>query len=210
MQSTIDIALFDDHPMLMAGLQAALEQQPACKVLWTASAFDELQQKLNKQPIQLLLADVIAPGVEGLKLFRYLADEHPKLSVIAYTSLNNLTLMRELYKLGVKGFVNKREPLIMLHRAIEQVMAGKYHYPQAFPLPKRSIGPDHPRLLITQREEEVLHLIMEGLLSKEIAHRLGVSINTVNIHRSNLFQKFEVQNVAELIKKAAHLGYSQE
>lgn len=211
MHNTIDIALFDDHPLLMAGLRVALEQQQTLKIMWTAADYEALRQQLNSQPVRLLIADVIAPGTEGLRLFRHLAENHPELSVIAYTSLNNLTLMRELYKLGVKGFVNKRQPMVVLTQAIEAVLEGRLYYPQTFPLPKRKQQTlNITRHKLTQREEEVLYLIMEGLLSKEIAHELKLSINTVNVHRTNLFQKFEVQNVAELIKQATYLGFAKE
>ena len=211
MNEQIDIAVFEDHPLLAAGLKAQLEQDHLLRLVWSTGDFKAFTQSLVAQPVGLLIADVIAPGVEGLRLFRYMADRHPKLPVIAYTSLNNLTLMRELYKLGVKGFVNKREPITVLQQAIERILSGQPAYPSSFPLPKSRTGLNGQEgIILTQRESEVLRLIIGGLLSKEIADRLGLSINTVNVHRTHLFEKFEVQNLAELIRQATYLGFVQD
>ena len=201
------IAIFDDHPVLGAGLQSTLNKLSGLHVDLVASDLMQLLEDLKAGDFDLLIADVVAPGLEGLQLFHAMEKEMPNLPVIAYTSLNNISLMRQLYQLNVKGFVNKRESIAVLTQAIEAVLAGGYYYPFTFKVPVSGKKPSFDAITLTTRELEILRLIADGFLSKEIAHQLQLSINTVNVHRGNLFNKFQVQNAGELIREASRLGY---
>lgn len=202
----IKIALFEDHPMTAMGLQVQLEQYPSFHVVGVFDALLPLYHQLNTVSVDLLIADVIVPGAEGLSLFSEVTVQYPNLPIIAFTALNNPSLKLHLHNLGIRGFVNKRKPMTHLLEAIETVISGGSYFPD---LPgsqelKTNSEPIEP---LSVREKEILNQIAKGLLTKEIAAKLGISMNTVMAHRTKLFQKLKVQNLGELLLTARNLGY---
>ena len=210
MSTSIRIGIFDDHPLLASGLQASLDTQPDFSVAFTAETREALQASLGQHELDVLVLDVVAPDVEGLELFRQLGNSHPELPLMAYTTLKSPVLVENLLALGVLGYVNKRQAVAEAQETVRQVASGQVAVPEQYRyLVKRpSQQPDPVEL--SPREVEIIRLILNGKLSKEIASELGISQKTVENHRHRLFRKLEVQNVAELMKKVLSLGYSME
>lgn len=205
--SGISIGIFDDHPILAQGLKAMLLAHDHLSVDFIALSREALEAKLAESAPIIQFVDVVAPDVEGLELFRYLQTSYPDVAVIAYTTLNSVILVENLLGLGVKGFVNKRQPEEQVVAAIEQVCKGEIYLPTQFQHLGRSVAQAKAVIDLSVREKQILGKIIEGRLTKEIADELQISKNTVENHRAKLFRKLEVQNVAELIKKAMALGY---
>ena len=203
------IAIFDDHPVLSMGLQSFLEMEGGFHVKVIAETLEELMEALEDEPVDVLIADVVAPGVEGLTLFKTMHTRFPNIKVIAYTTLSNNSLIKQLLLLGVKAYVHKRESPERLRAAVLAVLEGKTALPEKY----RHLAGIKPELnapvSLTQKEMQVLDMICKGKLSKEIGEELQISVNTVRVHRSHLFQKLQVQNVGELIQEAYRLGLSE-
>lgn len=202
----IHIAILDDHPILSAGIQSLLEQEPRFRVTAVVESLPDLERVLSTKPINVLIADVVVPGLEGLTLFKTMQSHHPKVKVIAYTQLNNITLAKQLIYLGVRGFVNKQKRPEKLMTAILKVVSGEPSFPDRFSHLLKQRKAQHPPIQLTPQELKILILVSQGRLSKEIASELQISPNTVRVHRSHLFEKLSVQNMGELIHEALRLG----
>ena len=206
MSAQITIGIFDDHPIMGVGLKAMLIEHAHLSVEFIALNREQLEEALTTSPPLVLFCDVVAPDVEGLELFKHLNAQHPDVAVIAYTTLNSAILVENLLALGVQGFVNKRQPEAQVIAAIQTVCEGGRSVPKQFDF---LLGSPRTReaIELSDREKQILGEIISGKLTKEIAFELNISKNTVENHRANLFRKLEVQNVAELMKKAMELGY---
>lgn len=153
---------------------------------------------------------MVAPNVIGLELFESISKQYPDIQIIAYSSLASPILVENLLTIGVKAYVNKKHPLSHLLKAIKCILDGRIYVPDDYAfLVKKSLFTEK-RILLSRRETEVLELIQKGKLTKEIAAELYISKNTVNNHRVALFNKFDVGNMAELIRKAMQLGYGSD
>src|SRR4051812_41611585 len=100
---TIKIAIADDHPIILRGISSLILTEPACELLFTATGKDDLLERLKNQPPDLLVLDVVMPGVSATELFGEIKEVYPSLMMIAYTSLNSDILIRSLFRNGVKG-----------------------------------------------------------------------------------------------------------
>ncbi|MEM7283406.1 MAG: response regulator transcription factor [Pseudomonadota bacterium] len=211
MSLTISIGIFDDHPVLGIGLRGMLAPYSDFQVNVLEQTRESLLTALHQQPVDVLILDVVAPDVEGLDLFKEIRTVFPDIAVMAYTTLKSPVLIENLMALGVQGYVNKRQPEAELIEAVTTVAAGKTWVPKAYEyLTKRSVYDEVAPVELSAREQEIVRMILDGKLSKEIAAELGISQKTVDNHRSRLFRKLEVNNVAELLKTVMSLGYSFE
>ena len=206
MSSKVTIGIFDDHPILGVGLKAMLIEHSHLSIEFIALNREQLESELTANPPMILFCDVVAPDVEGLELFKHLSEKHPDVAVIAYTTLNSAVLVENLLALGVSGFLNKRQPEAQVVAAIQTVCEGARSVPKQFDF-LLGHAASKEAIELSDREKQILGEIISGKLTKEIAFELNISKNTVEDHRANLFRKLEVQNVAELLKKAMELGY---
>lgn len=197
------IGIFDDHPLLAEGLKGLLSL--SYEVIFIANSEVELDDALSKQKPDLMITDVVVPGVEGLELFKKIKKEHSGIKILAHTSLSSTVLVEQLLMLGVNGYVNKRQEPETVIKAIGEIENGRVYVPEKFQFLVSS--KKSQAIELSKRENEILSLIVEGKITKEIADVLCISINTVENHRANLFKKFEVNNVAELITNSMQLGY---
>lgn len=205
-----NIGLFDDHPLMTDGLKTLLQTNEQFCIKLTNNSKETLLESLKNTPLDVLVLDVVAPDVNGLELFKIVANDYPNIKVIAYTTLTSVVLIENLLINGVKAYINKRQNSSEILAAILDVCHNKMYVPEQYQfLLKKERKITNPISLST-REQEVLDLILDGKLSKEIAELLSISKNTVENHRTNLFKKFQVSNLAELFKQAIRLGYSQD
>ena len=170
---------------------------------------DGLINALPHCQLDVLIMDVVAPDVEGLELFKEVHQKFPEIAVLAYSTLKSPLLVENLLAIGVQGYVNKRQSESELLEALNTIVSGKTWVPEQYRhLAVRGGSTRTTPVELSAREQEIIRLILDGMLSKEIAHELGISQKTVENHRHRLFRKLEVNNVAELLKKAISLGYS--
>ncbi len=203
-----NIGIFDDHAVVATGLQASLEASGRFNVVLVADNVNQFLALLGEKRVDLALMDIVAPDISGLELFQKVRTSFPELPMVAYTSLASPMLVDNLLRTGVAGYVNKRQPVSDLIHALLQVFEGGIYVPQQFEfLVSKAQSPTKP-FFLSSREVEILRFVMAGKLSKEIADELGISPNTVENHRANLFRKFNVNNVAEMVAQATQMGYS--
>ncbi|MCW3084597.1 MAG: DNA-binding response regulator [Bacteroidetes bacterium] len=205
---TLRIAIADDHPVVSKGISFLIKKDPSWELMFVAQSKNELLEQLKNHLVDMLILDVVMPDVSSTDLFSEILQAYPNLRIIAYTSLNSPILIKMLFKEGVKGYVNKNDPLEELADAIRAIGndGGIYIAEQYKHLIAKKYDSDtEPG--ISKREREVLTLIAQQLTTAEIAEKLFISANTVESHRKKLFEKFQVSNMTGLITEAIRQGY---
>ncbi len=205
---TLKIAIADDHPVVSKGVSFLIKKDPSWELMFVAQSKEQLLEQLKNHLADILILDVVMPDVSSTDLFSEILQAYPNLKIIAYTSLNSPILIKMLFKEGVKGYVNKNDPLEELTDAILAISNDDGIYiPEQYKhlIAKKYDSDTDPG--ISKREREVLLLIAQQLTTTEIAEKLFISANTVESHRKKLFEKFQVSNMGGLITEAIRQGY---
>jgi DNA-binding NarL/FixJ family response regulator len=204
----IKIGIVDDHQAIAQGLSAELKLSDRYEVLFTLSDKNWLPAALDKQMPDILVLDVVMPGSVGIEAFKEVLMAYPSVKIIAYTALNSPLMIEMLLRAGVKGYVGKTQPLSDLLEALTEVHYDRISLPEDYQFLLRKIkkSMDGPGEL-SPREIEILGLIATEKKTNDIAALLQISVNTVETHRKNLFEKLNVSNLAGLIKAGFDLGY---
>ena len=210
---TITIVLADDHRIVRQGLHALLKAETDFDVIGEAGdglKALELVRKLNPDVVVL---DLMMPGLNGLEVARQLSKQTPKTKIIILSMYDDEGFVLEALSNGVSAYVLKDAGSTDLIQAVREVRAGhRYLSP---PLSDRAIevyeqmtkaGTMDKYDTLTTREREVLHLSAEGHTNNEIAARLGISVRTAETHRSRLMHKLDIHTQADLTRYALRRG----
>lgn len=209
----ITIVLADDHRVVREGLRALLEAESDLSVIGDAGDGLSAIRLVNRVKPDVLLLDLMMPGLNGQEVTRQVRKSSPKTHVIVLSMHSSEPYVMEVLRNGAAGYVLKDASYTDLIRAIREVMAGwRYLSP---PLSELAIDAYQEKAkaavsdrydMLTTREREVLQLAAEGHSNNEIAQRLGISPRTAETHRANLMRKLHVQTYTELIKYAIGRG----
>lgn len=196
---SIRIALIDDHPIVIGGVEAALASIPGIEVVARAGRLDQARDLLGRSDIDVILLDVRLEDGNGLQL---LAERRPGQgpAVLVVSTFTSSQYIAASARFGAAGFLDKTVPLASLVEAIRTVAAGGSVF-TADQLRKGFVT-------LTPRERDVLSLAMEGLSNKEIGARLGAAPKTVEGHLSDIFGKHGIAGGRiELSIRAASEGW---
>ncbi len=212
-EATITVALADDHNIVRQGLRKLLEAEQCFRVVGEASdGFEAAQMVENVRP-DILVVDVMMPGMNGLEVTRQVRKRSPKTRVIVLSMHADNGYVLEALRAGAKGYVLKESVVGDLIEAIRQAFAGRRYLSHS--LSERALDgylrqSESPSLepldLLTLREKEVLHLVAEGFSNNQIAQRLSISRRTVEMHRANLMRKLGLRSQAQLLRYALNQG----
>ena len=209
----IKIVLADDHTVVRQGLRALLEAEPDFSVVGEASDGLEALRLVDQLSPNVLVLDLMMPGLNGLEVARQLSKHatHPRIVVLSMYS--NEAYVLEALGNGASAYVLKDSSSADLVHAVREVAAGRRYLSP--PLSDRAIEAYQEKAkaatldkydTLTTREREVLQLAAEGHTSTEIAGRLGISSRTAEAHRSNLMHKLALHTQADLIRYALRRG----
>lgn len=197
-------AILEDDPVMAAGIQAVLSGIANSEIAFKAKSQEELEIHLQINSIDILFMDVIIHGSTGLDAFYFMEKHYPTIKRIVFSSVTSLTIVKALYHTGIYSFIHKNSESLEILRAVVHAMNDlKYVQEEHKPFIK---SPEVHSLKISDREKEILSQIIKGRNSKDIATTLCLTVSTVEFHRRNLLNKFEVQNVAELVRVATQFG----
>jgi DNA-binding NarL/FixJ family response regulator len=208
---SIKIAILDDHPLILKGLENILSTTENISLSGTYYNGTDLLASFKDIIPDVLLLDIQMPGRSGDEWITDILQHSPDLKIIAYTNIDNLLYVFNMLKLGAKGYVLKSAHPQYLIDCIKDIGNGltvidntlEKRYKEYLHNIKRETYL-HPKL--TEREKEILQLITDGLSSKQIADRLFISIRTVEFYRLNILLKLDANNTATLVKKAIKSG----
>jgi two-component system, NarL family, response regulator NreC len=207
------IVLADDHQVVIDGLKALLSGEPDMQVIGQATdGLQVLPRVLELKP-DVLVLDLMMPGLGGLEVARQMRDRAPDTKVIVLSMHANDAYVVEALRNGAAGYVLKQADARALIDAIRTVRGGtRYLSP---PLSEEKLerwqldakaAPLDPYDTLSTREREVLQLAAEGLTSAAIGERLTIGKRTVETHRANLQRKLGVRTQADLVRFAVKKG----
>lgn len=205
----IRVLVVDDHAILRDGIRSILESQEDIIVVGEASNGEEALEYVSKLIPDVVLMDISMPKTNGLEATSLIKERFPQVKVLILTQHDNREYIAPALGAGASGYVLKRsgrrEMLNALRQVYEQGAFLTGNVTQEV-LKEYSQNGNHKKddeQHLTDRERQVLHLIVEGKSNKEIALELGISPKTVSVHRTNLMLKLKIQNTVELIRYAA-------
>jgi DNA-binding NarL/FixJ family response regulator len=209
----LTVVLADDHQILRQGLRALLQLEADLQLLGEAADGLEAVRLVERVRPDVLVLDLMMPGLDGLEVARQLAVKSPATRVIILSMHANEAYVIEALRAGALGYVLKEAGADDLVQAIRCVAEGRRYFSAPFSeqtleaYAQRAEGaPLDPFRTLTAREREVLQLTAEGHSGVEISERLFISPRTVESHRANLMRKLGVRNQKELVRYALQRG----
>ena len=208
MQTRHRIVLVDDHSVIRDLFKFQLNRSEPLRyeiVGEGATGQEAVDICLQKRP-DLLLLDLILPGLNGVEVLRRLQPKLPRMRTLFFSASMRAPLIMEAFELGACGFVGKPRAWNTVLEAVNLVAAGgKYFDPAVAHLAGRAARQPSPEDL-TGREREVAQLIAEGHSTKEIAVLLGVSAKTIDKHRTRMMEKLHVHDAVAVTRYALQAG----
>jgi two-component system response regulator NreC len=208
----IRIIIADDHGVLRAGLTALLNDEPDLQVVGEAATGEEaLRLALELNP-NLVLMDISMPELGGIETTRSMLEMLPGVRVLILTVHEDIGLVREAIRAGAAGYILKRAVKSEIINAIHSVLRGDvYVHPTMMrallvEAPQAPVSPDPEAEPLTQREIDVLRLIVKGYTNTQIGELLCISVRTVEFHRGNLTSKLNLRSRVELMNYANEHG----
>lgn len=217
-EQTIRIAIADDHPIVIDGLEAIFQAVSHVEVVLRASNGKDLLQQIPDKAVDIVLLDVQMPEMDGAETCRQLKQHYPDMRVLMLTMSKEAALIRETIEAGAQGYVLKNTGKQELLDAMKTIITGGTWYSKEVgqvlldsmhQQAKAPIAPK-PKVQLTKREKDILSLIMEERTTQEIADALFISQNTVETHRKNLMSKLGARNLAGLVRYAIEQGLLDE
>jgi DNA-binding NarL/FixJ family response regulator len=207
------IMLVDDHPMVREGLRALLTSLPSMTVVGECdTGEDAVARALELQP-DLILMDLRLPGINGIEATRRIVQASPHIAVLALTMLEDDESVFGAMRAGARGYLLKGAGKAEVQRAITSVAYGEAIFsPQIaqrlvqYFANMRPVIPQTAFPELTDREREVLALIVDGRSNAQIAESLSLSPKTVSNHISNIFSKLQVLDRAQAVTRARQMG----
>jgi len=201
--SKISILCVDDHAVVREGLVLKLEQQPDMTVVATASTGEQAIGRYKEHRPDVTLMDLQLPGISGLEAIRSIRSSDPAARIIVLTMYDGEEDIHRALQAGAATYVLKEALADDLVKVIRAVYSG--HRPIMAEVATRLASREiHPSL--TAREVEVLELVAEGRRNKEIADRLGIAEDTVQVHVRHILSKLDVQDRTAAVTVALRRG----
>ncbi|MBZ5724243.1 MAG: response regulator transcription factor [Acidobacteriia bacterium] len=201
-ESKISVLLVDDHGLVRRGFRRMLEDEPDIFVAGEAGDGQEAVDKALELHPAVVVMDFALPSMNGAVAARRILKALPATAVLILSMHSEPSYVRTCLDAGARGYLLKNAVDLELVEAVRKVAAGgQVLDPRLGRLPSSRKVPE-----LTTRELEVLQLIVHGKSNREIATVLGVSANTVAVHRANLMQTLGIHNTAELVVYAIRNG----
>jgi DNA-binding NarL/FixJ family response regulator len=220
MQDKTTVLLVDDHALFREGLAALLSTQDGIEIVGEAASGEEALEKARELLPDVILMDILMPGMGGLDATRKIKEEMPHTRVVILTVSEEEEDLFQAIKAGAEGYllktVKSRDLIDMLlgvlrgEVALSRVIARKLWEEFAEQAKKQEAPSLLPPPNLTRREMEVLRFLSEGFSDKAIASRLGISQRTVKNHVHNILAKLQLQNRFQAAAYALRQGLVKE
>lgn len=225
-QSHLRIVVADDHALVRGGLVLLIEMATPNAEIIEANSFEQAMEALSQQdPIDLMLLDLMMPGMEGEKGISKISATYPGVPIIIVSVNEDIDTIRRALAAGAMGYIPKTSSPDVTVSAIKLVLAGGIYVPphilkqgaglatpseavSAEPAPKVTEAAQITSL--SRRQHEVLDLIVSGKSNQAIADELGLTTPTVKMHVSGIFKKLNVSNRTEAVAKYSELKRSTQ
>ncbi len=209
---SIKVAITDDHPLAINGISMMLASHPDIQITDTYTSGTALLEGLSQRQPDVLLLDMLLPDKSGIDLAPVIIKTYPDVRIVVLTSLDTPAMVKSMLSYGCLGYLLKGTDQ---HTLIEGIMHAWRREEFLDPVLKEyllqtMLKTDKPntanRYVLTKRETQILHMVIAGDTTQQIAEKLFISARTAETHRLSILKKLEVKNTASLVKKAIQLG----
>jgi two-component system nitrate/nitrite response regulator NarL len=210
----ITIAMAEDHQMLIDGVKSFFEYDETINIIGTVNNGEDLVKLvLLKQP-KLVITDIRMPKMDGIEATKIIKSKLPHIRVLALTMFDQPDAIKQMLDAGASGYILKNSGIKMLSKAIVTVAQGEtffdpnvaFNFMNDYIDANVTVGKSE-KVVLSNREKEILNLIANGKTSKEIAETLFIAKTTVDTHRKNMIRKLDLKNGNELVKYAIDKKY---
>ena len=202
----ITLALVDDHRIVIDGLISMLKGHETFQFAFATTDPREVIEKLHEQPVDVLLTDVMMPGINGNMLAKIVRESFPDIKILALSMSGEGDVINEMINdADISGYVLKNIGKQELIRAIEKIASGNVYFSEdVIEELKRTSRrrKQNEDAHLTDREVEIIRLIEKEYNNRQIAETLFISERTVETHRKNIFRKTNTNSVIGLVKYA--------
>jgi two-component system response regulator NreC len=209
----ITIVVADDHHIVRRALLSLLERNPEFSVIGDAEDGLEAVSLTKKLKPDVLLVDLMMPGINGLEVTRQIIDSGLATAVVILSMYEDEAHVVEAYKIGAMAYVLKNSVTANMTHAIREAAAGRIYVSPPLTLAdiqsfiRKSADTTFDLYdILTTREREVLHLIAEGNTNSSVASKLGISVRTVEAHRANFMKKLGLHTQLDVYRFAVQRG----
>lgn len=204
---SISLAIVEDLAEVREGLKQFISLNPEFNIRGTFQTAEEALHELPYLAPDIVIMDINLPGMSGIDCIRVLKKKIPRTQFMMFTVYENDEKVFEALKAGASGYLLKNTGLMQLIEALKELHSGGS--PMSANIARKLVTlfrEEHvdaePTIGLSKRESEILQLLSKGLLYKEIADQLGISVGTVRQHIHKIYEKLHVQNRTEAINKA--------
>ena len=207
----IKILLADDHLLFRDGIKSLLNDIDNIEIIEEVANGKELLKKLETSSPDIIIVDISMPLMSGIEATRIITEEYPAIKVLILSMHNDEEFILDSIKSGAKGYLPKDTGRDELLKAIYSISNGEEYYNKDISdtilkaiIKKTKSGSKLINKIptLTNREIEIIKLVAEGFLNKEIADKLCISIRTVDSHKNNIMQKLKLNSTVDLVKYA--------
>ena len=203
----IRVLIVDDHSVVREGLRMFLGRDPELEVVGEAADGIEAVERSRQMRPDVVLMDLLMPVMDGIAAISVIRHELPEIEVIALTSVLESAAVVGAVRAGAIGYLLKDTQAPELRRAIKAAAAGQVQLsPQASAYLMREVRTPEMTEVLTEREMEVLHLLVQGQSNKEIGRDLQIAEDTVKTHIKHILAKLGVQSRTQAVLSAMRLG----
>ena len=209
------ILLADDHALIRRGARGVLQSQHSWRVVGEAGNGIEAVEKAKRLKPDVAIVDISMPELDGVQVTRQILEALPSAKILVLTMHESEQVVESALDAGAHGYVLKSDLTACLVKAVKDVFAGR-----------RSLTPKVSEIVVkgflkarsdnqqegrvgtqpTSRQLEIIRLLAEGKINKEIGCQLGIAVRTVEAHRANIMQKLGFQSLADIIQYALRQG----
>lgn len=198
--------LADDHFLVLDGLEVLLSTFKFIEYTKSVQNYIELKEIIKKESFDILLLDIYFGKHDGREIIREIKQIAPEMKIIALTSHADSTTIKSSVSAGFDGYLLKIDSREEIEKALKAVIRGEKYYSSKTQQAFFEMNATRNKVELTDRENQILQLIVEEKTTNEIAEELCLSKKTVETHRSNIMLKLEVKNIAGMVRKAIIQG----
>jgi DNA-binding NarL/FixJ family response regulator len=203
------ILVADDHDVVRQGLRSLIQEQPQWELVAEATDGRDAVEKAGELKPDIAILDISMPSLNGLDATRQILKLNTHTKILILSMHDSEQVIDNVLNAGARGYVLKADAASDLVRAMQALLAGQTFFTQKASqiildgfAGKRLKATQGESQVLTAREREILQLLAEGKISKEVAALLDLSTNTVETHRTNLMRKLSCHCVSELVRFA--------
>jgi len=210
----ITIIMAEDHQMLIDGVKSFFEYDDDFNIIGTVNDGEALVKLVALKQPKVVITDIRMPIKDGIQATKEIKKKFPHIYVLAMTMFDQPNAIKQMLDAGATGYLLKNSGIKMLSKAIKTVAKGEtffdpnvaFNFMNSYIVENVTVGSSE-KVVLSNREKEILHLIANGKTSKEIAAELFIAKSTVDTHRKNMILKLDLSSGNELVRYAIDKKY---